>query len=79
MSNETDQRRKRIETYVKWGLGLLGALRGCILDHVDELKETTGTHPKWQAVDPANHGKWAWYVLPETKKNKRQQVSLLGQ
>jgi TRAP-type uncharacterized transport system substrate-binding protein len=42
----------------------LGALRGCVLSKLDELKETTGTHPKWQAVDASNKGKWAWYDLP---------------
>ena len=37
--------------------GLLG-LRKCVLTHLDEIKETTGTHPAWQAVDPSNVGKW---------------------
>lgn len=27
---------------------------------LDELKETPGDHPKWQEVDPNNHGKWTW-------------------
>lgn len=46
----------------------LAALRKCILEKVPELQETTGTHPKWQGVDPANKGKWPWYELPTTKK-----------
>jgi TRAP-type uncharacterized transport system substrate-binding protein len=45
----------------------LAAFRACFVANVDELKETTGTHPKWQAVDPENKGKWAYYVLPEVK------------
>jgi len=43
----------------------LAALRKCAITSLDDLKETTGTHPKWQAVDSANKGKWAWYQLPE--------------
>lgn len=42
----------------------LAKLRQCALSSVDELKETTGTHPAWRYVDPANKGKWAWYDLP---------------
>lgn len=42
----------------------LAKLRQCALSSVDELKETTGTHPAWRYVDPANKGKWAWYELP---------------
>jgi TRAP-type uncharacterized transport system substrate-binding protein len=42
----------------------LGRFRACALSKIDELKETTGTHPKWQAVDVANKGKWAYYELP---------------
>lgn len=42
----------------------LAKLRQCTLASVDELKETTGTHPAWRYVDPANKGKWAWYELP---------------
>lgn len=45
----------------------LSRLRSCILTNLDELKETTGTHPKWQAVDAANKGKWAWYDLGAKK------------
>lgn len=42
----------------------LAKLRQCALSSVDELKETTGTHPAWRYVDPTNKGKWAWYELP---------------
>lgn len=44
-------------------VGALASFRGCVLGKVDELKETTGTHPAWQAVDATNRGKWAWYEL----------------
>ena len=43
----------------------LGKFRACALAKLADLKETTGTHKKWQAVDGANRGKWAWYELPE--------------
>lgn len=42
----------------------LAGFRSCVLGKADDLKETTGTHPAWQAVDPANKGKWVWYELP---------------
>ncbi|WEE79420.1 hypothetical protein LZ683_08700 [Comamonas testosteroni] len=45
----------------------LAKLRQCALDSVDELKETTGTHPAWRYVDPANKGKWPWYDLPSAR------------
>ena len=44
-------------------LGSLSEFRRCATKAIPELKETLGTHPKWQAVDPANHGKWPWYDL----------------
>lgn len=43
----------------------LGRFRQCVLSKIDELKETTGTHPAWQTVDPTNHGTWNWYELPK--------------
>lgn len=46
----------------------LARFRACALAKVDELKETTGTHPAWQAVEPSNRGKWAYYELPEPMK-----------
>lgn len=45
----------------------LGALRTCIYANVDELKESTGKHPKWQSIDVSNKGKWAYYDLPEAQ------------
>lgn len=41
----------------------LKALRHCLIEAVPELQETTGTHPKWMAVDPTNKGKWEWMDL----------------
>lgn len=46
----------------------LAKLRSCALDSIDELKETTGTHPAWQFVSTDNKGKWPWYELPGAKK-----------
>jgi TRAP-type uncharacterized transport system substrate-binding protein len=46
----------------------LGAYRTCILNNLDELKETTGTHPKWQDVSKDNRGKWTWYELPQAEQ-----------
>lgn len=46
----------------------LAKLRSCALGALDEMKETTGTHPAWQFVDGANKGKWPYYELPATKK-----------
>lgn len=45
----------------------LAALRSCALASLDDLKETTGTHPAWQNVEAGNKGKWAWYDLPVRK------------
>ena len=42
----------------------LSTFRTCLTTGLDELKETTGMHPKWQAVDAANKGKWPYYELP---------------
>lgn len=42
----------------------LAKFRACALSKVDELKETTGTHPAWQGVDVNNRGKWAYLELP---------------
>lgn len=41
----------------------LADLRRCAVKAIPEIKESLGTHPKWQAVDPDNRGKWAWYEL----------------
>lgn len=42
----------------------LSAFRACSATAIDELKETTGTHRKWQAVAADGRGKWPWYELP---------------
>lgn len=42
----------------------LAKFRECFYAHLEEMKETTGLHPKWQLVDPANQGKWTWFELP---------------
>lgn len=38
----------------------MSKLRGCILENIDTMAETTGHHPAWTRIDPANKGKWAW-------------------
>lgn len=45
--------------------GLL-KVRQCLYSHLQELAETTGTHPKWQQVSATNKGKWPFYE-PESK------------
>jgi TRAP-type uncharacterized transport system substrate-binding protein len=45
----------------------LSKFRRCAEAAIPELKETIGTHPKWQAVDTNNKGKWAYYDLPAAK------------
>jgi TRAP-type uncharacterized transport system substrate-binding protein len=42
---------------------LLKDVRTAFYAHLGELQETPGAHPKWQEVDPKNHGKWAWMDL----------------
>lgn len=49
-------------------LASIAAVRACLMANVASLQDTTGTHPKWQQVDPADHGRWAWYELPKAKK-----------
>lgn len=49
-------------------LASLGAFRSCVLGKVDEIKDTTGSHPAWQGVDVNNKGKWAWMDLPGAAK-----------
>ncbi len=41
----------------------LSSLRICIVENLDELKDTTGTHPAWQRVEASNKGSWAWMDL----------------
>lgn len=49
----------------------LAKFRGCLLANLDDLKEATGMHPKWQAVDAANKGKWPYYELPAVVAAKK--------
>lgn len=49
----------------------LATFRSCAVASIDELKETTGTHKKWQAVQSDNRGKWSWYELPAVAKAKK--------
>lgn len=48
----------------------LARFRSCALTKIDELKETTGTHPAWQKVDASNHGKWPWLELATVSTKK---------
>lgn len=41
----------------------LAEFRRCAIRSIPEIKESLGTHPKWQAVETENRGKWAWYDL----------------
>ncbi len=45
----------------------LAKMRACFDNNLGKIQDSLGTHPKWQAVDAANHGKWTWYDLPATK------------
>jgi TRAP-type uncharacterized transport system substrate-binding protein len=49
----------------------LARFRACASAKVEELKETTGTHPAWQAVDTSNKGKWPYYELPVVTTSKK--------
>lgn len=40
--------------------------RQCLYEHLGELQQTPGMHPKWQLVDPNEHGMWDWYEIPST-------------
>lgn len=37
--------------------------RACYQANVGKIMDKRGTHPKWQHVDPASRGNWAWYEL----------------
>lgn len=47
--------------------GQLAKLRECFNEQLGNIQDATGTHPKWQTVDAANKGKWAYYDLPAGK------------
>lgn len=53
----------------------LAKFRVCALQAIEGLKETTGTHAKWQAVDVNNRGKWAWYELPPEVASSTQSAT----
>jgi TRAP-type uncharacterized transport system substrate-binding protein len=40
----------------------LTALRRCILENLDTLRETTGNHPKWRLVSEKNESVWPVYA-----------------
>jgi hypothetical protein len=41
----------------------LKRLRACEAQALPDLKDTTGTHPKWQVVQAGNKGLWSYYDL----------------
>jgi TRAP-type uncharacterized transport system substrate-binding protein len=41
----------------------LKSMRACFTAKLGNIQDKTGTHPKWQEVDAANHGGWPWYEL----------------
>jgi hypothetical protein len=41
--------------------------RACFYAHLEELQQTPGKHPKWQLVDPKDHGVWEWYEIPAAR------------
>jgi TRAP-type uncharacterized transport system substrate-binding protein len=45
----------------------LSQYRACFNKNLDDLQETTGTHPAWQNVKAGDQGKWTWMDLPVTK------------
>lgn len=47
------------------------ALRNCIIEKLDQIRDTTGSHAKWGLVDPKEKGKWPYYeaaTLPAKAK-----------
>ncbi len=49
------------------------AFRKCFYDHLDEMKETPGLHPKWQEVEAWDHGVWEWLSLPGDQEQPTKQ------
>ena len=47
--------------------------RACFFAHLDDLKETTGKHPKWQQVEASDRGGDNWYDIPEDVMNAATQ------
>lgn len=48
------------------------AFRACFYRNLEELRETPGKHPKWQLVDPNDHGVWEWYDIPNVTAAPRK-------
>lgn len=46
--------------------------RACFYNHLAELQETPGKHPKWQQVNAFNHGSWEWYEIPGAVATKKR-------
>lgn len=42
----------------------LSKLRACVYAKLDEITETTGSHPSWDKVKADSRGAWAYYELP---------------
>lgn len=54
------------------------AFRKCFYEHLDDLKETPGMHPKWQSVDPTNHGTWDWYEIAGSEPAPTPTTQVVG-
>ena len=39
----------------------LAALRQCVIDHIDDIRDTRDTHPKWQVIDPTKESRWQMF------------------
>lgn len=48
----------------------LSALRSCVLNNLDDIRESTGNHASWRLVKAENQSqaKWPLYQLPTAKK-----------
>lgn len=53
-------------------LEMLSKGRQCIIDAVPEMRETVGTHPKWQEINPAAAARWPMpeWVMKAALNNK---------
>lgn len=58
-------------------ISALQKFRSCATSKIPVIQDATGTHAKWQDVDPNERGKWDWYEFQTTQttapvtKNKR--------
>jgi TRAP-type uncharacterized transport system substrate-binding protein len=46
-------------------LNMLAGFRKCVYANIGIFQDADGAHPAWAQVDATNHGKWAYYTLPE--------------